>query len=141
MVSVARRLGYVEDMKETERPEFVVMGHTAHDVSTLAARQGADVMLISMQPIEEMNAAKHEIEDAQREGVKIRGNLLPVKVLLDERTGRAKALRVIEVEWVKRQAGGEAGHRDGSRGRSHRLRHRPDRRPRAAWRSSTTARA
>jgi Pyruvate/2-oxoacid:ferredoxin oxidoreductase delta subunit len=58
-------------------------------------------MLTSMQPIEEMNAAKHEIEDAQREGVKIRGNLLPVKVLLDERSGRAKALRVVEVEWVK----------------------------------------
>jgi hypothetical protein len=54
-----------------------------------------------MQPVEEMNAAKHEIEDAQREGVKIRGNLLPVKVLLDERSGRAKALRVVEVEWVK----------------------------------------
>ncbi|MGE0875328.1 MAG: NAD(P)-binding protein [Burkholderiales bacterium] len=101
VVSVARRLGYVEDMKETERPEFVVMGHAAHDVSQMAARQGADVMLISMQPVEQMNAAKHEIEDAQREGVKIRGSLLPVKVLLDEKSGRAKALRVVEVEWVK----------------------------------------
>jgi len=101
VVSVARRLGYIEDVKETERPEFVVMGHTAHDVSTLAARQGADVMLTSMQPIEEMNAAKHEIEDAQREGVKIQGNLLPKQVLLDEKTGRAKALRLIEVQWDK----------------------------------------
>ena len=99
VVSVARRLGYVKDMKEAERPEFVVMGHTAHDVSAMAARQGADVMLISMQPVERMNAAKHEIEDAQREGVKIRGSLLPVKVILDEQTGRAKALRVIEVDY------------------------------------------
>ncbi len=99
VVSVARRLGYVKDMKETERPEFVVMGHTAHDVSAMAARQGADALLISMQPVEEMNAAKHEIEDAQREGVKIRGSLLPVKVLLDEKTGRAKALRVIELDY------------------------------------------
>jgi NADPH-dependent glutamate synthase beta subunit-like oxidoreductase len=101
VVSVARRLGYIEDMKESERPEAVVMGHTAHDVSTLAARQGADVMLTSMQPIEQMNAAKHEIEDAQREGVKIQGSLLPTKVIVDERSGRAKALRVAEVEWVK----------------------------------------
>ncbi len=101
VVSVARRLGYIEDVKETERPEFVVLGHTAHDVSTLAARQGADVMLTSMQPIEEMNAAKHEIEDAQREGVKIQGNLLPKQVLIDEKTGRAKALRLIEVQWDK----------------------------------------
>jgi NADPH-dependent glutamate synthase beta subunit-like oxidoreductase len=101
VVSVARRLGYVEDTPETERPEMVVMGHTAHDVSALAARSGADVMLISMQPIEEMNAAQHEIEDAQREGVKIQGKLLAKKVLIDEATGRAKALRVIEVDWVK----------------------------------------
>ncbi len=99
VVSVARRLGYVRDMKETERPEFVVMGHTAHDVSVMAAREGADVMLISMQPIEQMNAAKHEIEDAEREGVKIRGKLLPVKVLIDERTGRARGLRVIELDY------------------------------------------
>ncbi len=99
VVSVARRLGYVADVKETERPEFVVMGHAAHDVSAMAARSGADVMLISMQPVEQMNAAKHEIEDAQREGVKIRGSLLAVKVLLDERTGRAKALRVIELDY------------------------------------------
>jgi glutamate synthase (NADPH) small chain len=101
VVSVARRLGYIEEMQDTERPENVVMGHTAHDVSTLAARQGADVMLTSMQPIEQMNAARHEIEDAQREGVKIEGNLLPKKVIVDEKSGRAVALRVIEVEWQK----------------------------------------
>ncbi|HSG77311.1 MAG TPA: NAD(P)-binding protein [Burkholderiales bacterium] len=101
VVSVARRLGYVEGAADTERPENVVLGHTAHDVSKLAARQGADVMLTSMQPIEEMNAAKHEIEDAQREGVKIQGNLLPKKVIVDERSGRAVALRLIEVEWAK----------------------------------------
>jgi NADPH-dependent glutamate synthase beta subunit-like oxidoreductase len=101
VVSVARRLGYVEDAPETERPESVILGHTAHDVSTLAARQGAEVMLTSMQPIEQMNAAKHEIEDAQREGVKIQGNLLPKKVLVDEKTGRAKALRLVEVQWDK----------------------------------------
>ena len=58
-------------------------------------------MLTSMQPIEEMNAAKQEIEDAQREGVKIQGNLLPKKVIVDEKSGRAKALRLIEVEWSK----------------------------------------
>ena len=56
-------------------------------------------MLISMQPIEQMNAAKHEIEDAQREGVKIQGSLLAIKVVLDEQTGRATALRVIELDY------------------------------------------
>jgi glutamate synthase (NADPH/NADH) small chain len=101
VVSVARRLGYVQGGSESQRPEYVVTGYTAHDVSTLAAREGADVTLTCMQPIEEMNAARHEIEDAQREGVKIRGSILPKKVLIDEATGRAKALRLVEVEWAK----------------------------------------
>ena len=104
VVSVARRLGYVKNMREAERPEFVIMGHTAHDVSTMAAREGADVMLISMQPVEKMNAAKHEIEDAQREGVKIRGSLLPLEVIVDDATGRATALRVIELDYSSGKA-------------------------------------
>ena len=109
VVSVARRLGYVKNMQDSERPEFVVMGYTAHDVSTMAAREGAEVMLISMQPIEQMNAAKHEIEDAQREGVKIRGSLRPLKVILDDATGRAKALRVIELDYTSGKPVEKAG--------------------------------
>jgi len=99
VVSVARRLGYIKDLKETERPEFVVLGHTAHDVAVTASKEGADVMLISRQPVEKMSAAKHEIDDAQREGVKVRGALQPVQVILDEQTGRAKALRVVELDY------------------------------------------
>ncbi|GMR03533.1 MAG: NAD(P)-binding protein [Gammaproteobacteria bacterium] len=98
VVSVARRLGYIKDTKESERPEYVVLGQTAHDVSTTAAREGADVLLLSRHPIEKMNAAKHEIEDAQREGVTIRGSTSPVKVVLSE-DGRAKALRVAEMDY------------------------------------------
>jgi len=98
VVSVARRLGYIKEMAETERPEYVVMGQTAHDVAVTAKKDGADVMLISRQPVEKMNAAKHEIEDAQREGVMIRGSLQPLKVILDDK-GRAKALRVAELDF------------------------------------------
>ncbi len=98
VASVARRLGYIKDMKETERPEYVVLGQTAHDVANTAKREGADVMLISRQPVEKMNAAKHEIDDAQREGVSIKGSLQPVQVILDDQ-GRAKALRVIELDF------------------------------------------
>jgi dissimilatory sulfite reductase flavoprotein subunit len=98
VVSVARRLGYIKDMAETERPEYVVLGHTAHDVAVTAKKDGAEVMLISRQPVEKMNAAKHEIEDAQREGVTIRGSLQPKEVILDDK-GRAKALRVVELDF------------------------------------------
>ncbi len=98
VASVARRLGYIKNLAESERPEHVIMGQTAHDVAVTASKEGANVLLISRQPVEKMNAAKHEIDDAQREGVSIRGSLQPVKVILDA-NGRAKALRVVELEF------------------------------------------
>ncbi|MBI3547322.1 MAG: NAD(P)-binding protein [Gammaproteobacteria bacterium] len=104
VVSVARRLGYIKEMAETERPEYVVLGQTAHDVAMTAKKEGAEVMLISRQPLEKMNAAKHEIDDAQREGVTIRGSMQPLKVILDEKTGRAKALRVVELDFSSGKA-------------------------------------
>jgi NADPH-dependent glutamate synthase beta subunit-like oxidoreductase len=98
VASVARRLGVVTDLKESDRPEYIVLGHTAHDVAVTAKKEGAEVMLISRQPIEKMNAAKHELDDAQREGVTIRGALQPVKVVRDA-NGRATALRVVELDY------------------------------------------
>ena len=100
VVSVARRLGYVSEIGESERPENVVLGYTAHDAARTAAKQGADVMLISRQPVEKMNAAKHEIDDATREGVKIEGALQPMEVIKDA-NGRAKALRVVTLDYSK----------------------------------------
>lgn len=99
VVSVARRLGYVKEAKESERPEYVVLGHTAHDVAATAAREGADVLLISRHPVDKMQAAQHEIEDALKEGVKIRGGLEPLEVLLDA-DGRARGLRVAELDYT-----------------------------------------
>jgi len=103
VASVARRLGYIKDMKETERPEYIVLGQTAHDVAMTAKKEGAEVMLISRQPIDKMNAAKHEIDDAQREGIALGGALQPIKVILDDK-GRAKALRVIELDYSSGKA-------------------------------------
>jgi len=98
VASVARRLGYIKGMKEEERPENVVLGYVAHDVAMTAKKEGAEVMLISRQPIDKMNAAKHEIDDAQREGIAIQGALSPTKVILDDK-GRAKALRVVKLDY------------------------------------------
>jgi glutamate synthase (NADPH) small chain len=98
VASVARRLGYAEQMGESERPENIILGQTAHDVAITARKQGAEVMLLSRQPVEKMNAAKHEIEDARREGIAIHGCLNPLEVIVDPKTGRAKALRVVETD-------------------------------------------
>lgn len=98
VASVARRLGHISVSNDNDRTENVVLGHTAHDVADIANREGAEVMLISRQPIENMNAAKHEIDDATREGVEIVGSLNPVKVILGD-DGRAKALRVSKLDY------------------------------------------
>jgi len=98
VVSVARRLGHISNIPEKDRPENIILGHTAHDVVDIANKEGADVMLISRQPVESMNAAQHEIEDATREGVTIQGSLTPIEVILNE-NGRATALRVAKLSY------------------------------------------
>ena len=97
VASVARRLGHITEMADKDRPENVVLGHTAHDVASSAVRQGAEVMLLSRSPIANMPAAQHEIDDATREGVEIVGCVSPVEVITGE-DGRATALRVIKLE-------------------------------------------
>ena len=97
VASVARRLGHITVENEKDRPEHVVLGQTAHDVATTASRQGAEVMLLSRSPVSKMAAAEHEVEDATREGVEIRGQVNPVEVILGD-DGRAKALKVQKLE-------------------------------------------
>jgi NADPH-dependent glutamate synthase beta subunit-like oxidoreductase len=97
VASVARRLGKIKNITEKDRPENVVLGHTAHDVIDIAAREGADVLLMSRSPIEKMNAAQYEIDDALREGVDIRGQLTPTEVIMGP-DGRATGLRVQKLD-------------------------------------------
>jgi len=97
VASVARRLGHINTVNEADRPEMVVLGHTAHDVAATAVREGATVTLTSLFPIEEMTAAEREREDAISEGVDLRGGIMPLEVLLDA-DGRARALRMCECD-------------------------------------------
>ena len=98
VAAVARRLGHISQIREKDRPELVVLGRTTHDVATTAQRQGADVTIVYRRPIEKMPATKAEIEQVTREGVRILPSLAPVAVVLDG-PDRAKALRVVEVDW------------------------------------------
>ena len=103
VASVARRLGKIDNINDKDRPENIVMGYAAHDVVDIAKREGAEVMLISRQPVEDMNAAKHEIDDATREGVEIQGSLSPVRVIMGD-NGRAKALVVEKLTYENGKA-------------------------------------
>ncbi len=97
VASVARRLGHIKNIHEKDRPENVILGHTAHDVASSAIRDGANVTLMSRASIENMPAAQHEIDDALREGVNIIGQVSPVEALLDS-DGRCRAVKVIKLE-------------------------------------------
>jgi len=98
VASVARRLGHIKNGNESDRPEKVVLGYTAHDVMDIANKEGAEVTLISRQALENMNAAQHELDDATREGVDIQGSVTPISVICGE-DGRATALRVAKLDY------------------------------------------
>jgi NADPH-dependent glutamate synthase beta subunit-like oxidoreductase/Pyruvate/2-oxoacid:ferredoxin oxidoreductase delta subunit len=108
VATVARRLGNITNINESDRPEYVLQGHIAHDVASVSARQGSEVVLISRASIDKMNAAKQEVEHALSEGIEIRGGLTPIEVIKGP-DGRATALRVAEFEMVKNETVIKAG--------------------------------
>ncbi|MBE7427656.1 MAG: NAD(P)-binding protein [Ideonella sp.] len=106
VATVARRLGHIDQVHESDRPEVAISGSTgfaAHDAALLSRRQGAEVTLTSVFAIDKMQASRHEIEHALAEGIAIRGGMAPVAVICDA-SGRATALRVVQCE--ARIAGG-----------------------------------
>ncbi len=98
VAAVARRLGHIQNKPEHDRPENIVLSHTAHDAEAVAHREGADVTLVSWESVDAMPATKTEVMHVTQEGVKIIGSLLPIKVIIGD-DGRATALRMAEVDW------------------------------------------
>jgi len=99
VVSVARRLGKLNNMDDEVRPEQVIGGYVAHDSAMAASREGATVTLTSLFEKSEMTAAEHEVEDATIEGVDIHTGVMPTEVVVDE-NGRATALRMTKCNMV-----------------------------------------
>ncbi len=97
VATVARRLGHIDKIHESDRPENAIAGFAAHDAASLSRRQGAEVTLTSIFDIEKMQASKHEVEHALGEGITIRGSMAPVAVIRDA-GGRATALRIARCE-------------------------------------------
>ncbi len=95
VVSVARRLGHISNLKPQERPESIIHGYVAQDVSEAASKEGADVTLTSLFKKEEMTAAEQEVNDAVHEGVKIINGVIPVRIEKDD-SNRATAIYVAD---------------------------------------------
>ena len=93
VASVARRLGHIKEVSAQDRIEHVILGQTAHDVAASASREGCETTLTSLFPVEKMMAAEREVEDAKREGIDIKGGVMPLEVLKSA-DGRATGLKM-----------------------------------------------
>ncbi|MCD6734971.1 MAG: NAD(P)-binding protein [Burkholderiaceae bacterium] len=103
VATVARRLGHLASSRPTDF-ESAIAGHMAQDVADVSAKQGAEVVLTSVFPVDKMQANRHEVEQAQAEDIQIRGGLVPLAVIKGP-DGRATALRVAKCE--AKMAGGK----------------------------------
>lgn len=97
VASVARRLGHISVSHDKDVAPHDTLGFTAHDVAGAVRREGVTATLTSLFPVDKMMAAEREREDAAREGVEIRGGVMPLEVFKDE-TGKAVALKMCECD-------------------------------------------
>lgn len=95
VASVARRLGNITEVKSPEHPDGTLIDFAAHDAAGLLTRSGVQATLTSLFPVEKMTAAEREREDAKREGIDIRGSVMPLEVLKDDK-GNAVGLKMCE---------------------------------------------
>ena len=95
VASVARRLGHITHEAHHDQRDAQALGYTAHDVAGVIRREGVQAVLTSLFPIDRMTAAEREREDAKREGIDIRGGVMPLEILLDQ-AGRAVAIKMCQ---------------------------------------------
>ena len=97
VASVARRLGHITSDYLPERNDGSVVDFTSHDVASSLTREGMQATLTSLFPVEEMTAAEREREDAKREGIDIKGGVMPLEVIKGA-DGQAIALKMCECD-------------------------------------------
>jgi NADPH-dependent glutamate synthase beta subunit-like oxidoreductase len=95
VASVARRLGHIKHSRAHDTATHAGFGFTATDVAGTLRREGVMTILTSLFPVEKMTAAEREREDAKREGIDIRGGVMPLEVVKDA-AGKATALRMCQ---------------------------------------------
>ena len=95
VVCSSRRLGTTKgELSKDIRPENILKEGSAHDKKLAEGRIHNDVTLTTLFKKSEMTASEHEVHDAMKEGVQILDEVMPLEVLIDEKTGRAYALKM-----------------------------------------------
>ncbi|MBT3014734.1 MAG: FAD-dependent oxidoreductase [Candidatus Thiodiazotropha sp. (ex Clathrolucina costata)] len=108
VAAVAKRIGEVAHLENSERPEAVFDGTGSQSDDKTAERIDSDCWLVYRRPIAKAPCTKHELEACIAEGVEIHDGLAPLEVMLDGQ-GHAYALKVQPVDWSsgKMEADGE----------------------------------
>ncbi|MCU7844863.1 MAG: FAD-dependent oxidoreductase [Candidatus Thiodiazotropha sp. (ex Monitilora ramsayi)] len=108
VAAVAKRIGQVTDLDDSEHPDAVLNGSGNQSDKQTEKRTDADCWLVYRRPIDKAPCTKHELEACITEGVEIHDSLAPLEVVLDGQ-GRARALKVQPVDWSsgKMEANGE----------------------------------
>ena len=97
VVSVSRRIGTLKDF--TENPEDVVNAVISHGDVDVADKVACEqVTLTALFPRDQMTAAEHEVNDADREGVVLMNEVMPVEIIRND-AGRATALKLVDSKW------------------------------------------
>ncbi|MEJ5269727.1 MAG: 4Fe-4S dicluster domain-containing protein, partial [Hydrogenophilus sp.] len=97
VATVSRRLGHIKHDHPVDH-EIPAEGYAAADVMEFSVREGVDVKLTSVFPLERMQASKHELEHALAEGIEILGGVVPIALRRDPETGLGTALVVAQCE-------------------------------------------
>ena len=97
VASVARRLGHISTKEGQKNQDEANIGFTASDAAAALNKDGVEATLTSLFPIEKMTASEHEREDAKREGVDIKGSVMPLEVIKGD-DGNAIALKMCECD-------------------------------------------
>ncbi len=97
VASVARRLGHISSNVKTDTSPIGSVDFTAGDTASALNREGVKATLTSLFPIEQMTASEHEKQDAIREGVEIKGSVMPLEVIKNDE-GLAVALKMCECD-------------------------------------------
>jgi len=95
VVCSSRRMGTLkEGLKDDIKPENILKNNGSQDESLASGRVHNKVTLTTLFKKSEMTAAEHEVHDAMREGVEILDEVMPLEILVDEKTGNAYALKM-----------------------------------------------
>ena len=87
-----------------QRTAIIGGGNVAMDAARVARRQGTEVTILYRRRVQDMPADEEEIEGAYAEGVQIKAQTMPVKIVAGEQ-GKVRGIRFLHTRLVQQEEG------------------------------------